>query len=373
MGFEDFIGNPNAVQLLRGMMARDRLSHALLLSGPVGVGKYTLALMLAKRLHCLDREKKEGNDFCGRCRNCLALATPNDRHAAVEQAEREREKLSKRPREIPLIIQHHPDVALLPPNGPLRLFQIEQARYLKDALTFLPSSGGKKIFILPDVERMDSAASNALLKSLEEPPPYSLLLLTTSSETSLLPTIRSRCVTVWMGPLPRREVVSFLGRAIGKSSERERELRAAFSQGSPGLALRMDLDHYLSLRDRVLSILQSGLSKSDFGELFRETQKLSREKERLENLLDVLYSLFQDILHLEMNGDGESLRNADRPKALLQIARSVGVEGVATAVAALGKLERNLRRNVSMQIALEAFAVGLEPLRSSLSRDAVGA
>src|SRR3972149_6629444 len=139
MGFEDFIGNTNTVELLRGMLARDRLPHALLLSGPAGIGKYTLAQMLAKSLHCLERE----NDFCGECRHCRLIAMADDRWAAVEEAEQEREKLTRRPREIPLLIQHHPDVLLLPPNGPLRLFQIEQARYLKQALTFLPAAGGE--------------------------------------------------------------------------------------------------------------------------------------------------------------------------------------------------------------------------------------
>src|ERR1039458_5354099 len=117
MGFEDFIGNPGAVELLRGMMARDRLPHALLLSGPTGVGKYTVAQMISKSLQCLDQEKVRANDFCGLCRSCRALALSDDRRAAVEGAEQEREKLTRRSREIPLVIQHHPDVSLLPPNG----------------------------------------------------------------------------------------------------------------------------------------------------------------------------------------------------------------------------------------------------------------
>ncbi len=361
MGFEAFIGNQGAVDLVRGMMARDRLPHALLFSGPAGVGKYTLAQMFAKTIHCLDEPKHSASDFCGECRNCRSIALADDRRTAVEEAEEEREKRTKRPREIPLVIQNHADVTLLAPNGPLRLFQIEQARHLREALTFVPSSGRQKVFILPEVERMDSAASNALLKSLEEPPQYALLLLTTASEASLLPTIRSRCVTVGLGPVPRLKVVQFLERAQRGGNERERELRAALSGGSPGAALRMDLDRYLRLRESLLALLQAGVRKRDFAELFRQTQKLSREKERLENLLEVLYSLFQDILHIETKADGEPLRNADRPKGLFEIARALGPEGVQAAAPALGNLERNLRRNVSMQIALEAFAVQLAP------------
>ena len=127
----------------------------------------------------------------------------------------------------------------------------------------------------------------------------------------------------------------------------------------------MNLKHYLELRESLLSMLQAGLARRNFAELFRQTQALSRHKEKLEILLEVLYSLFQDILHLETKANGEPLRNADRPKALVEIAHSLGPGGVAAAVAALGTLERNLRRNVSMQIALEAFATGLASLRSA--------
>ncbi|MBI3894577.1 MAG: DNA polymerase III subunit [Acidobacteria bacterium] len=358
MGFEEYFGNKNTVELLRGMLARNRLPHTVLFSGPSGVGKYTLAQMLAKSQHCLEQE----NDFCGECRNCRLIGMADDRWAAVERAEQEREKLTKRPREIPLLIQHSPDVLLLPPNGPLRLFQIEQARHLKQALAFQPAAGRKKIFILPEIERMDAAAANSLLKSLEEPPPHSLLLLTTASEAALLPTIRSRCVSFWLSPLPERLVAAFLERkGVGRDAA-ERRLRAALGKGCPGRALRLDLEHYRQIRDSLLTILQAGLEGKNFAALFAETRKLANEKEGLENLLDVLYSLLQDILHIEAKANGESYRNADRPKLLWQVAHSLGVEGVKRVGALLNSMERNLRRNVPTQISLEAFAAGLAPL-----------
>jgi len=363
MGFDEFLGNRQAVDFLRGLLARGRLPHALLLAGPPGVGKYTLAQMLAKAIHCLDEGKRGAGDFCGLCRNCRLLELSDDRYAATQRAEEDREKLTRRPREMPLLIQNHPDVVLLPPNGPLRLFQIEQARYLKGALRFLPAGGGKKIFLLPEVERMDAAASNALLKSLEEPPSYALLLLTTSSEGALLPTVRSRCVGIRLGPVPGRQVAEFLERAGQGGDVAERALRAALSNGSPGAALRLDLEHYLQLRESLLALLQAAVGRRDWAEVFRQTQKLAREKEKLENLLEVLYSLLQDLLHLETRANGEPLRNADRQKQLLDLAGSLGRAGITTAASGLGSLERNLRRNVSMQIALEAFAARLWELR----------
>jgi DNA polymerase-3 subunit delta' len=364
MGFTEFAGNGPVVELLRGMLARDRLPHALLFCGPAGVGKYTLAQMLAKSLHCLEKE----NDFCGHCRSCRAIAQADDRWAAVEAAEEERDRLTKRPREIPLVVQTHPDVVMLPPNGPLRLFQIEQGRYLKEALTFVPAGGRKKIFLLPDADRMDPAAANSLLKSLEEPPSHAVLALTSAREAALLPTIRSRCVPLWLAPLPRREVAAFLERAGVGRDEKERNLRAAVSQGCPGRALRLDLAHYLAVRESLLAILRAGIEARNFAALFAESQKLARAKEGLENLIEVLYSVLQDILHIEARADGEPLRNADRPEMLQEIARAFGVDKVAEAAAALGSLERNLRRNVPAQISLEAFAVSLGPVRRKSER-----
>ena len=359
MGFEDFCGNRNAVEQVQSLLRSGRLPHALIFAGSRGVGRYTLAQMLAKTLHCLEREQ----DFCGQCRNCRTIARADDRHQALEEAEQEREKLSRRPREIPLVIQHHPDVVVLLPNGPLRLFQIEQARYLKQALTFLPASGRHKVFLLPEAERMDAAAANSLLKSLEEPPPQVVLLLTASSESALLPTIRSRCVTIWLSPSPREQVVAFLEKHRAGRDSAERHLRAALSKGSPGLALRLDLERYLPIREAWLKVLLAGATRHDFGALFGQIQKLSGEKEGLENLLDVLYSLLHDILHIETKANGEPLRNVDGPKMLWEASRALGAAGVIRGGIALRELERNLRRNVSKQLALEAFAICLAPVR----------
>ncbi|OFV97320.1 MAG: hypothetical protein A3F68_07185 [Acidobacteria bacterium RIFCSPLOWO2_12_FULL_54_10] len=359
MPFDDYYGNRSTVDLLIAMMARNRLPHAILLSGPAGIGKYTLAQMLAKSVHCQDRE----HDFCASCRNCRLIGMADDRIAVTQIAEQERESATRKPREMPLVIQNHPDVVLLPPNGPLRLFQIEQARYLKQALTFLPSAGDKKIFILPDVERMDSAAANSLLKSLEEPPSHVLLLLTTSNDASLLPTIRSRCVSFALSELTREQIMAILEKSGPKESAKDQLLRASLARGCPGRALRLDLESHLRLRDSLMTILEAGAAANNFSLLFTEVRKIAGEKEGLENLLSVLYSLLQDILHLEARSDGEPLRNSDSPKQLLKLAQIIGVDGVKRAAAALNQVERNLRRNIPIQISLEAFAISLAPQR----------
>jgi DNA polymerase III gamma/tau subunit len=140
-------------------------------------------------------------------------------------------------------------------------------------------------------------------------------------------------------------------------------LRAAVAQGCPGRAARLDLEHYLLVRESLLLILRTGVEGKNFAELFAEAQKLGRAKEGLENLLEVLYSLLQDILHIGTRTNGKPLRNADRPKTLMEAARTLGVERVAQAAAALRTMEKNLRRNVPAQISLEVFAIGCGPIR----------
>src|SRR5438552_35080 len=116
MGFDEFRGNQTLVKALQGMLLRDRMPHATLFCGPAGLGKYTLAQMLAKAIHCQNPAAQTAGDFCGQCANCRNIALADDRRKATSDAEQEREKLTKRPREIPLLIQHHPDVLMLPPN-----------------------------------------------------------------------------------------------------------------------------------------------------------------------------------------------------------------------------------------------------------------
>ena len=129
--------------------------------------------------------------------------------------------------------------------------------------------------------------------------------------------------------------------------------------GSPGAALRLDRERYLAQRDALLALLAAGASSGNYTELLNQAQKLSGKEESLENLAGILYILFQDILHIESKANGEPLRNTDRPKTLMQVAHSLGLDGLRRAAANLATIERNLRRNVPARLSLEALALDL--------------
>src|SRR5690242_2622865 len=94
MPFSDFHGNPDVIRTAREMLAHDRLPHALILSGPQGSGKYTLAQMIAKTMNCLERPTSDGlPDFCGRCANCTRIAEADDLEGRFAEAVEIRENL----------------------------------------------------------------------------------------------------------------------------------------------------------------------------------------------------------------------------------------------------------------------------------------
>src|SRR6266404_2054852 len=94
MGFAEFHGNTETVTRLREMLARERFPHAVILAGPRGAGKFTLAQMLAKTMNCLERPRTEGlPDFCGRCANCTRIAEADDLDARCAEAVEARESL----------------------------------------------------------------------------------------------------------------------------------------------------------------------------------------------------------------------------------------------------------------------------------------
>ena len=106
---------------MRDMLARNRFPHAVILSGGQGSGKYTLALMLAQAMNCLEPPATEDGlpDFCGRCGNCTRIAQSANLDARFAEAVEARENLrDSDKKETRLFVQTHPDVLIIPPDPP---------------------------------------------------------------------------------------------------------------------------------------------------------------------------------------------------------------------------------------------------------------
>src|SRR5277367_1852595 len=211
MPFSDFAGNPETIHRMREMLARERFPHAVILSGAEGSGKYTLALMLAKTLNCLNPIETDGlPDFCGKCANCTRIAQSADLDARFSEAVEARENLRETDKkETRLFVQTHPDVLIIPPDPPQMMVKVDQVRRVIETIYYRPSEARERVYIFTDSAFMKEAA-NSLLKVLEEPPEFATIFLLSENAGELLPTIRSRSMVFPLAALPVEEVERYL-------------------------------------------------------------------------------------------------------------------------------------------------------------------
>ena len=206
------VGQPAAVTAVRGLL-RERRAHAILLVGPPGVGKMSLALDLAAALLC--ERVADGLGPCRACRGCRMVAHGN-----------------------------HADLHLLAPAGSAGSVVIggpeaqlrPGVRDLVADLSLLSVEGGARVAIVREAHRMTDDAQNALLKTLEEPPDNTTLILCADDDEQLLPTIRSRCARVRLGTVDARAIEALLG-ARGLADPPTAARLARLTAGRAGLAV----------------------------------------------------------------------------------------------------------------------------------------
>lgn len=339
--FDDFYGNERAAGVLEQMLSGGRIPQSLLLAGPEGLGKATLARRFAARL-LGDAHKIERDD----------LSLPDN---AAYLAEREKWPADRRSEE-PLLFASHPDFLTFPPDGPLRQISIQQMRVLKERAQFRPLRGDRRVFLVDQVDRAGEHAANSLLKTLEEPPDYLVLILTAENPYNLLPTVRSRAVPVYLTPLGPEAMHRFLeSRGLA-----DVERRIALASGSPGTAVTLDLAEYEERRRAMLALLQVAAGLSPFEAWLPHSDAIgAARQEKLDAYLKLLYLLLSDLLAVQQGT--HRLRNADLREELERLAQRVSFDWIRAASARVDELVVFVRRNIQKTIALDALIVELRP------------
>jgi DNA polymerase-3 subunit delta' len=363
MGFAEFLGNERVVTALRGALRTGRVPHALLFTGPRGVGKFTLARMFAQAANC----ERLTDDFCGECATCQRVSLLADPQALLEQglAERGESADAATVERVPLILQSHPDVWALVPD-PVRLknpvarpmLRVGQLRAVQRAAYFQPM-GRRRVFILDGADTMRWDVANVFLKILEEPPGSATLILTAPSPYSLLPTIVSRCLQFHFAPLPQADVEKILQDKTDRKPA-QRKLAAQLAEGSPGLAIEMNLEHAAEQRRNALRILERAARGEGFAQLFAETAALAKDRESsFEEQIAVFYGLLSDLLELTSGVKESTLRNAPLVNELTALSKFVNVAWVMRAIDGFDELHSGARRNLNRQLGLDALVASL--------------
>jgi DNA polymerase III subunit delta' len=363
VGFSDFLGNPRIVTALRGMLASERVPHAMLFTGPRGVGKFTLARMFAQAANC----QRMRDDFCGECEPCRKIGQFANLGPLIEQglANRGERPDTATVDRTPLLLETYPDVwAIVPdpvrPKEPVArpMLHMGQLRAVQRAAYFRPL-GRRRVFIIDGADTMRSDLANIFLKILEEPPESATLILLAPSPFHLLPTIRSRCLQFAFTPLGTAEVEEIL-RARTDMKPEERKLAAQYAEGRPGTAMELDLNAVAKLHRDALTILARSVELRGVSDLFAATAALAKSQEiAFENVLEVFYSLLTDLLDLSSSSTKKVLRNPALRPELETLSKKIDMAWIAKAVNGFDVLHARTRQNINRSLGLDAVAISL--------------
>jgi DNA polymerase III subunit delta' len=357
--FRDLLGNEPTVRHLRESIAAARLPHALILAGPRGAGKYTLAVMLAQAANCLNPLETDGlPDFCGECSNCTRIGQAADLDTRVAEAVAARDDLRETDKkETRILIQTHPDVLVIPPDPPQLLIKVGQVRTMIREIYRMPAEAHRAFYIFTGSAFMKEAA-NSILKVLEEPPEHATIVLLAENTGELLPTIRSRAGIFRLGAIPVEQIERLLAERRPHWKAAERSLVARLAEGAIGRALGFDLPAWLASRTDALLLLRTSLQDPDYSALFRATDAYRAGAEgqaKTEGLLRTAASLLEDLL-LFKSGTPQFIRNIDLQRELAAMSDLVSIDWIESAARGLRQVESGMRRNLLRSLSLDSFA-----------------
>ena len=318
MDYKDIVGHELVVQSLKRAVKNNNISHFYLFEGEGGLGKRTLGRTFAKTLLC----EEKGEEPCNRCGSCIKFDHLN-----------------------------HPDYhEIEPEKGIIRKGQVEE---IIRGMSMSPFGGDRKVFLMDQAHLMNKEAQNAMLKSLEEPPIYVHMILVTSSSKNLLPTIVSRGQQIRFGQIPISLVAEYLVQREGMATEEARFL-AEFSKGSLGRAVQLcSSEDFFQIRDWIIELMDL-LIRGESWKIFSAVERFTEEKERVQELLDIMLFWFRDLMVYKSTGDLSLVINSDKEK-LLSEQSFLDLDRINDIIKKIQDTSMNLQLNVNYQLSIETM------------------
>ncbi len=376
MPLDAFLGNPQAVGEVRAMLAGARTPGALLFTGSDGVGKKTLALMVAKALNC-ERLKA---DFCGKCDHCRKA---EEMFAQTRADIALRRSMKESQRRVEGLVYF--DLQLIEPLT--RNILTEQIRRVRNVAYTRPFEFRQRVFVIDQAQAIHWQAVDLLLKMLEEPPETTTFILVCPNAYELRPTVRSRCQRIQFLPVEDSVIARILEEHDRVPPSRQ-ALAVRLAAGSIARAATLDLGEFERQRRPWLDFLDSvagpGVpargrqeltqgpraraeerppSRPNWQKVFDSTKALTENRESFEETLRIGNMLLADLLLVLAAGpDSLAVTNLDLKPRLAAWASRLGLAGIEKLKNGLDQAYRLQTRNVNQQLGLDVLA--LEVIRT---------
>ena len=337
--FDKLIGNDHIKQVLRRMLQKERVPHSLLFTGEDGVGKRKFAFELAKAFVCQNPQSCEACDKCPACRRADKFSFP---------------KADDRDAHKNVIFSEHSDIGQIIAYG--KNILVDAVRDLEREANFRPYEAKARFFLIDNADKMNDAASNALLKTLEEPSEASYIFLVTSRPDALLQTILSRCQTIRFAPVAAAEIKDHL-LETKKFAPDDAELLARISTGSIGAALETDPGKFRERREAMLKVLDALLIKPNRSILLKAAEEMNdaKHKDKYEDSLNILQTLVHDVWTLNFGAGAETIVHADIRGTLEKLAEKADSRRLAAWLSEIETMRENFAFNLNKKIATDAL------------------
>jgi len=362
MSFKEIFCQDRAIDILQRAFASDRWAHAYIFAGPEGIGKFKTAREWARLLLCKKPILENGiTDGCGSCQSCKlfeAGANPDFAHIYKELREFTEDGKGKPP----------------PVDLPIDVIR----EFLIAKVPIRPMISQRKVFVISEAERLNTASQNSLLKVLEEPPEYCCIVLLCTRLEKLLPTTKSRCQTIRFGPIDESRIIEKLkDQGLGEEPAR---YFARLAQGSVGEACQWaklelaDANLYKAKEELInslvsyeladaLNLAQELLAKSkkiatEWTNLDTATSRTDINRRAMKFIVRIIISALHDAMNLNVTSSKE-LVNFDQKEKIEKLAARFDAELAAEKISDCYRVLRWIESSVNEKLIFEQLLLNL--------------
>lgn len=328
MDFKNIIGHEDIISRFKSSIETGHVSHAYIISGEEGSGRSTLAYCFAKALEC----ETGGPEACGECKSCKQAESGN-----------------------------HPDIIYVTHEKP-NLISVDEIRdQVVNSMQIKPYSSKYKIYIIKEAEKMNEGAENALLKTIEEPPEYGIVILITTNPERLLPTIRSRCLSIMTKPVQEKAIRDYILNTYDVDEEKA-SFVVEYAQGNLGKAIILVTNsEYEELIQSVIN-LQTNIYNMGMDEISEAIQYCSTYKMSINDYLDLMMMWYRDILVLKVTGNPDRILFKEQYLTIREQANYLSFNEIEAKSKAIDSAKERINANAKLEDIMRLLIMTLKEI-----------